>query len=120
MDSFNQGDNQPNDYDNNEILIASLQRTITQLRAENKELRREIGELRMSRKMRGEEIESLRQQLAEAQKDAERYRWLRHGDNDEDILMSYSKFSQLRAPTMYLPRNEKLDTAIDAAMNGEK
>lgn len=45
-------------------------------------------------------------------KDAERYRWLRHGDNDEAVLQ--------RGPVdpsyVYLPRNEKLDATIDAAI----
>ena len=46
--------------------------------------------------------------------DAERYRWLRHGDNDERVLCHY-RTTKLLGASMYLPRNEQLDTAIDAA-----
>lgn len=46
-------------------------------------------------------------------KDAARYRWLRHGDNDELVLMPYEAIT---AYSHFLPRNEKLDFAIDAAM----
>lgn len=48
--------------------------------------------------------------------DAERYQWLRHGDNDELVFqrgpvdMSY----------VYLPRNCKLDEMIDACRAKEK
>ena len=49
---------------------------------------------------------------AETVKKAQRYDWLRHGDNDEKVIM--------RGPVahdfVYLPRNEKLDALIDAAM----
>ena len=49
---------------------------------------------------------------AETVKKAKRYDWLRHGDNDEKVIM--------RGPVahdfVYLPRNEKLDALIDAAM----
>jgi hypothetical protein len=48
-----------------------------------------------------------------AVKDADRYRWLRHGDNDELVLRHYIRGS---IETTYLPRNEALDAAIDAAM----
>lgn len=55
------------------------------------------------------EIERLRQ-------DATRYRWLRHGDNDEKVLKTYtSRPSEPGEPTMYLPRNDELDRLIDAA-----
>lgn len=54
------------------------------------------------------EVERLR-------KDAERYRWLRHGDNDELVLVTYERPTEM-APPAYLPRNEELDAAIDAAM----
>ena len=49
---------------------------------------------------------------AETIQKAKRYDWLRHGDNDEKVIM--------RGPVahdfVYLPRNEKLDALIDAAM----
>ncbi len=55
------------------------------------------------------EIERLRQ-------DAMRYRWLRHGDNDEKVLKTYnSRPSEPGEPTMFLPRNDELDRLIDAA-----
>jgi len=40
-------------------------------------------------------------------KDAERYRWLRHGDNDERVMA----FAENGDP--YLPRNGNLDKAVD-------
>ena len=49
-------------------------------------------------------------------KDAERYRWLRHGDNDELVMQKYSQIIEGEA-THYLRRNESLDDAIDAAMS---
>ena len=55
------------------------------------------------------EIEGLR-------KDAARYRWLRHGDNDEKVLKTYtSRPSKPGEPTMFLPRNGELDRLIDTA-----
>ena len=50
-----------------------------------------------------------------AELDAARYRWLRHGDNDEKIIAyadDADKFS-------WLPRNKELDDAIDEAMKGK-
>lgn len=48
--------------------------------------------------------------------DAARYRWLRHGDNDEKVLKTYtSRPGNPGEPTMFLPRNEHLDRLIDAA-----
>lgn len=41
------------------------------------------------------------------EKDAERYRWLRHGDNDERVMA----FAENGDP--YLPRNGDLDKAVD-------
>ena len=42
-------------------------------------------------------------------KDAGRYQWLRHGDNDDQIIYRGTYAT-------YLPRNENLDQAIDAAI----
>ena len=42
-------------------------------------------------------------------KDAGRYQWLRHGDNDDQIIYRGTYAT-------YLPRNEQLDQAIDAAI----
>jgi len=49
-----------------------------------------------------------------AEKDAARYRWLRHGDNDEDIIA----YADDADPFSWLPRNKELDAAIDEAMKG--
>lgn len=40
-------------------------------------------------------------------KDAVRYRWLRHGDNDEKVFIQ---------GTAWMKRNDDLDTAIDAEL----
>ena len=57
-------------------------------------------------------IVELERQNEELRKDAERYRWLRHGDNDELVLQ--------RGPVAndyyWLPRNERLDEMIDKHM----
>ncbi len=53
-------------------------------------------------------------ELAEHRRDAERYRWLRHGDNDERVLKSYPDTDGTQY--IYLPRNKELDVAIDAAL----
>lgn len=56
--------------------------------------------------------------------DAARYRWLRHGDNDEEVLMTVvpggkaRKFDH-RYDGFYLPRAALLDEAIDAEMAKE-
>jgi hypothetical protein len=55
--------------------------------------------------------------LTAAAKDAERYRWLRHGDNDEEVLRFHDWATEVCVdpPPMYLPRLERLDRLIDAA-----
>lgn len=63
-------------------------------------------------------------QVGEDKRDAERYRWLRHGDNDEFVMFTFDgpgfrKFDA-RFDPCWLPRNEKLDAAIDAAMSANK
>lgn len=63
----------------------------------------------MSRSVLYEEIERLQTYV----KDAERYRWLRHGDNDEQVMDLNG------SDDVYMLRNEKLDTAIDVAMAEE-
>ena len=52
--------------------------------------------------------------------DAERYRWLRQGDNDEQVVRFHEWATEVCVnPTpMYLPRLERLDKLIDAAMKG--
>lgn len=66
-------------------------------------------------------------ELAALRRDAARYRWLRHGDNDELVMRSYGDKGGARPfdPKIdgcWLPRNDELDRAIDAALaaNGEK
>jgi len=65
-----------------------------------------------------DQIKAQRDALAAENKvlreDAARYRWLRHGDNDEVILVPCTWTT-----TGYLPRNEELDAAIDAALTKE-
>ena len=64
------------------------------------------------------ENERLKAELAEAKKDAERYRWLRHGDNDEPLL-KFSFEARCNSDDVWLLRNDELDAAIDAAMKGK-
>lgn len=55
----------------------------------------------------------LERELSEALKDAARYRWLRHGDNDESVVrMSGNK----RNSYPFLLRNDELDAVIDIKM----
>ncbi|MFN7883321.1 MAG: hypothetical protein ACK5PF_09955 [bacterium] len=60
---------------------------------------------------------TLREQFERMAKDAERYRWLRHGDNDEEVLRFHDWATEVCVdpPPMYLPRLERLDRLIDAA-----
>lgn len=53
---------------------------------------------------------TLVEQFARMAKDAERYRWLRYGDNDEHVLMH----GPVDPNYVYLPRNEKLDAMVDS------
>ena len=69
------------------------------------------------------EIETLRSKFADAEKarqaykvDAERYRWLRQGDNDDHVIRHLSN----DRGTVWLLRREALDTAIDAALSAER
>lgn len=47
-------------------------------------------------------------------RDAMRYRWLRHGDNDESCVKLSADYGS--DPFAWLLRTEELDAAIDAAM----
>ena len=60
------------------------------------------------------EITILRAELEKAKKDAERYQWLRHGDNDEKVI----QHGPVAKDYHWLPRNERLDEMIDNAMKG--
>lgn len=55
----------------------------------------------------------LTKEVMELRKDAERYRWIRHGDNDESVLCGDCR-------GIYLPRNERLDKAIDDKLELER
>lgn len=55
----------------------------------------------------------LRDRVRGLEKDAARYRWLRHGDNDELVL------SETDGAT-FLLRNEDLDDAIDEQLEDAK
>lgn len=64
-------------------------------------------------------------ELAGMERDAGRYVWLRHGDNDETVMLTYVGSSGARPfdprfDPCWLPRNFKLDEAIDAAMTKGK
>lgn len=54
--------------------------------------------------------------VADLELKANRYDWLRHGDNDEKVL----QHGPIAMDYVYLPRNEKLDEMIDAAMQRER
>ena len=56
-------------------------------------------------------------QAGEDARDAARYRWLRHGDNDESV-MKVRGSSKLM--DVWLLRTTELDTAIDAAIAAEE
>lgn len=53
--------------------------------------------------------------------DAARYRWLRQGDNDEQVMRFHEWATEVCVdpPPMYLPRLERLDRYIDAAIAKE-
>ena len=59
-------------------------------------------------------IDALEAEVAALTKDAGRYQWLRHGDNDEFVI----KETPLGNP--YLSRNELLDAQIDAAIAAQE
>lgn len=67
------------------------------------------------------DYESLAERLRELEGDAARYRWLRQGDNDEAVLRTAYPTGKHRAfdpsrDLTFLPRRDKLDAAIDSAM----
>jgi len=66
--------------------------------------------------MAGEDILALIRRVREAEKDAARYQWLRHGDNDELVLQN----GPVDMSYWYLPRNENLDAMIDEHMLKEQ
>jgi len=59
----------------------------------------------------------LREELATAQADAARYRWLR--DLDEDPVMSLAaQYTDMNGSAVSI--SQRIDAAIDAAMKGEQ
>ena len=60
------------------------------------------------------EIAALAAEVERLRTDTARYEWLRHGDNDEALLQHNG--AERDRPTMWLLRNDRLDTAIDAAV----
>ncbi|UBM12818.1 hypothetical protein [Cupriavidus metallidurans] len=56
---------------------------------------------------------TLLEQLQRMARYAERYRWLREGDNDELVI----QHGPVAPDYHWLPRLERLDTMIDAAMS---
>jgi hypothetical protein len=87
-------------------------------------LRRRQGNdlVMMGGKLAGEiadHIATLEAAVVANQKDAERYRWLRHGDNDEEVLIPYAAGITINGCSMFLYRNEKLDSLIDKFINEE-
>lgn len=61
------------------------------------------------------QITKLKEQVESLKADAERYRWLRQGDNDELVMREYTG----ALVGWYLPRREILDEAIDMALKGD-
>lgn len=80
-----------------------------ELNAASSELRRlhadNVSYLKQIREQ-AKEIVKLEVENEALRKDAERYQWLRHGDNDDVVMKGDCR-------GVYLPRNERLDLAID-------
>lgn len=64
----------------------------------------------ISTKQCADELEAIKSM----QRDAQRYRWLRHGDNDEHVL-KFSNEARCGTDHVWLLRGEELDAAIDEA-----
>lgn len=69
-------------------------------------------------------VEAIQRKWWAYKRDAERYRWLRSGDNDELVMRTYADNGRQiggvrpfdpRFDNSFLLRNEKLDAAIDTA-----
>ena len=74
----------------------------------------QIKHLRADRELLDETLKLSEQQserIAALEKDAARYRWLRHGDNDKQAL----RHLRNDRGTVWILRNEDLDAAMDAA-----
>lgn len=71
----------------------------------------ELAEQERRERLRNIRIADLERQLAEAQKDAERYRWLRQAGWIDDAIMDANDICD--------DDPESLDAAIDRARGGE-
>lgn len=109
----------------NELLrhIAELKQAgqATLLREIEKDKR--IAELQAENERLGEQLTDSDCQLVDAlaenerlRLDAERYRWLREGDNLTNILRTLMREDDARRLLFY---GDRIDQAIDAAMEGE-
>ena len=97
--------------------IAPLQAEIEALRAERDALRERVGQLEYSNAVNAdakaqtakhaEEVDRLRERVKELEADAERYRWLRDREIPEWL-------------DLWHQNPDRIDAAIDAAMEGEK
>lgn len=95
--------------DRQAMMLGEQEKVIEKLRKENEELLG-IFKVKHHAALRFFEKEAaLEAEIERLRKDAARYQWLRQGDNDEVVAKE-----DCRGP--YLPRNEHLDAAIDAAM----
>lgn len=85
----------------------------------------ELQKLVKSQRKYIEELEEqtleLAQELEKYKKDAERYRWLREGDNDEFCRLEYHYTKgDIQVIESCLLRNEKLDERIDKMIQIDK
>jgi hypothetical protein len=110
--------------ENERLALACSPEALTALLSQLAEMRAEVERLETRAELEeqahvcaAEERDHLQAVVKDLRADAMRYRWLRHGDNDERILCS-NPFAEDDEPSMFLPRNAELDDAIDAAQSG--
>lgn len=77
--------------------------------AEIAALKSDLREYMDAAQAEAKEVNRLNVEIEALRLDADRYRWLRHGDNDEKVLCN----GPIKKDYWYLLRNEKLDCAID-------
>lgn len=104
--------------------IAELQYEVVKLRAENARLMEELAKERERSETRGLALDAavssscvLGAELAAAQLDAARYRWLRNPVCDIRSIIKYDDCKQVVYESF--PSEERLDAAIDEAMKEE-